>query len=297
MLAALAALVAGCENAPPAPAPPAPAPPLPPPAAPPAAPVDAAPVDAAPVEAAPAAKLGRSWCDEIYAPFAAQVAGKYPFEPTGPDLPLSVLTEWFAHGKGRFRTFFDDAAAAEVSLDAQLPAFLDQLADIGVVMFPPGASAPKFEFDVSIDGTPGVSEITLTVDGASVSYRNGPQTWRPMSWPGTAGEPGASITAKGLGKHADVVRSGEWGFWRLLAAASLSGMAGQQVYRVKWDLSGEGIGVVTIQVRPRRDETPLFGVPGRGTRSYLGLFQPFRVPSSIVAGHACSPASKAAPSP
>jgi type VI secretion system protein ImpL len=168
-----------------------------------------------------------------------------------------------------------------------LPSFLTQFADIGTVMFPPGADKPKFEFEVQIDGTPGVSEITLTVDGQKVTYRNGPQSWSPMVWPGAEGDPGASIKAKGLGKNGDVVRKGDWGLWRLLAEATVTGTAGQQVYSIKWDLTDQQVGVITIRLRPKRAEAPLFGVPSRGVRKYLELFSSLRVPKSIVTGHVC----------
>jgi type VI secretion system protein ImpL len=194
-------------------------------------------------------------------------------------------------------TITDAGQAATISYNSVLPGFLTQFADIGTVMFPPGADKPKFEFEVQIDGTPGVSEITLTVDGQKVTYRNGPQQWSPLVWPGAEGDPGASIKAKGLGKAGDVIRKGDWGLWKLLAEATVTGTAGQQVYSIKWDLNDQQVGVITIRLRPKRAETPLFGVPSRGVRNYLGLFTSLRVPKSIVTGHACQAAAGDAPPP
>jgi type VI secretion system protein ImpL len=108
-----------------------------------------------------------------------------------------------------------------------------------------------------------------------------------MTWPGT-GTPGASIQTKGLGKNGDVTQAGDWGFWRLLQEATVSGAAGQQVYSIKWDLSNQQLGVITIRLRPKRHETPLFGVPSRGTSKYLGLFNALTVPTSIVSGYSCN---------
>ena len=257
------------------------------------------------VEGGQAAGLGGSWCSSVYVPFAEQVASKYPFNPRGYDLPIGEFSAWFAPEKGPVWEFYnaslatrikrsgnsfritDSGAAATISYNSQLPGFLTHYGDIGAVMFPPGADAPKFEFEIQIDGTAGVSEITLTVDGQKVSYRNGPQSWKPMVWPGAEGDPGASIKAKGLGKNGDVVRKGEWGLWRLLSEATVTGTAGQQVYSIKWDLSDQQVGVITIRLRPKRAETPLFGVPSRGSRKYLALFDTLKVPRSIVSGHSC----------
>src|SRR5690606_5949534 len=182
------------------------------------------------VEGGQAAGLGSSWCAAVYLPFDEQVRDKDPFNQKGYDLPIGEFSKWFSPEQGAMWEFYNAAlasriqksgntysivnagAASTVTFNAQLPGFINDVADIGTVMFPPGANAPKFEFEVQIDGTPGVSEITLTVDGQEVSYRNGPQSWKPMSWPGTEGTPGASIKAKGLGKNGDVVRKGDWGF-------------------------------------------------------------------------------------
>ncbi len=252
-----------------------------------------------------ASGTGASWCASVYEPFSQQVGDKYPFNPKGYDLPIGEFTAWFAPDQGPVWEFYTNALAggiersgsafrvanrgkaSQLEYNSQLPDFLTQYADIGAVMFPPGSDKPKFEFEVQIDGTPGVSETTLEVDGQKVSYRNGPQQWTPMVWPGTEGDPGASIKAKGLGKNGDVVRKGDWGFWRLLAEATVTGSAGQQVYSIKWDLTDQQVGVITIRLRPKRTETPLFGLPARGVRKYLGLFSTLRVPRSVVVGYSC----------
>jgi type VI secretion system protein ImpL len=254
------------------------------------------------------AGLDRSWCSAVYQPFAEQVAGKYPFDKRGYDLPLAEFTAWFGPEQGPVWEFYaaslanriernassfrmvDAGAGSTIDFNSRLPAFFTRYADLGAVMFPPGSSTPRFEFEVQIDGTPGVSEIILTVDGQQLSYRNGPQQWKPLVWPGTAGDPGASIRAKGLGKNGEVVRAGEWGLWRLLGEAKIRGAAGQQVYSVAWDLGDQQVGVITIRLRPKRAETPLFGVPARGSRTYLGLFEGLEIPRTLVSDHACAAA-------
>ena len=251
------------------------------------------------------AGLAGSWCSAVYQPFREQVAGKYPFDPRGYDLPLAELSAWFGPEQGPVWSFYstslagriarngsrfelvDAGAASTVAYASRVPGFLTHYADVGTVLFPPGSREPRFEFEVQIDGTPGVSEILLVVDGQRLSYRNGPQQWTALVWPGPDGDPGASIRAKGVGKQGEVVRAGEWGLWRLLGEASIRGGAGQQVYTVAWDLSDQQVGVVTVRIRPKRAETPLFGVPARGTREYLGLFDALEVPRAIVAGHTC----------
>ncbi len=262
------------------------------------------------VEGGQRAGVGASWCSAVYQPFSEQVANKYPFNPKGYDLPIGEFAAWFAPDQGPVWDFYNASLAARIQrngsafritsagkaatieYNSQLPEFLTQFADIGSVMFPPGSDKPKFEFDVQIDGTTGVSEIIFEVDGQKVSYKNGPQQWKPMVWPGAEGSPRASIKAKGLGKNGEVVRDGDWGLWKLLAEATVSGSAGQQVYSIKWDLSDQQVGIITIRLRPKRNETPLFGLPSRGVRKYLGLFTSLRVPKSVVVGYACQASSE-----
>lgn len=263
------------------------------------------------VEGGEARGLGGSWCSTVYFPWQESVAGKYPFNPKGYDMPMSEFSNWFKPDAGPIWEFYKLSLAARIvkngnvfsiapggssslTYNSRVPPFLTDVGDIGSIMFPPGSDKPKFEFEVQIDGTPGVSDITLTVDGAKFTYRGGPQKWERMVWPGE-GDPGAKISAKGLGnKSGDVNKSGEWGFWRLLGEATVTGSAGQQVYSIKWDLEDQGIGVLTIRLKPVRAETPLFGVPSRGSKNYLGLFAATSAPRSVVSGHACE-TSEAAP--
>lgn len=266
------------------------------------------------VEGGEAAGIHLSWCQQVYVPWQEQVATKYPFDPKGYDMPLSEFSNWFKPDAGPIWEYYKLAlnsrivkngnvfniapgGSSTITYNPRLPPFLTDVGDIGSVIYPPGADKPKFEYEVQIDGTPGVSEITLTVDGAKFSYRGGPQKWERMTWPGE-GDPGGKISAKGLGgKSGDVNKAGEWGFWRLLGEATVTGSAGQQVYSIKWDLEDQGIGVITIRLKPVRAETPLFGVPSRGSKDYLGLFSNVEVPRSVVSGRACETTEGAAPPP
>jgi type VI secretion system protein ImpL len=256
------------------------------------------------VEGGEADGIHLSWCQQVYTPWQEQVASKYPFDPKGYDMPLSEFSNWFKPDAGPIWEYYKLAlnsrivkngnvfniapgGSSTITYNARLPPFLTDVGDVGAVIYPPGADKPKFEFEVQIDGTPGVSEITLTVDGAKFTYRGGPQKWERMTWPGE-GDPQGKISAKGAGgKSGDVNKAGEWGFWRLLGEATVTGSAGQQVYSIKWDLEDQGIGVITIRLKPVRAETPLFGVPSRGSKEYLGLFSDLEVPRSVVSGRAC----------
>ena len=253
--------------------------------------------------------LGVSWCNTVYFPLREQVVHSYPFNPQGYDLPIQEFAAWFAPRKGPLWQYYEASLypeivrksgsegkyvitgryePGEVTYNAKLPGFLTEVADIGMVLFPSDSEFPRFEFEIQIDGTTGISETIFTVDGQKVTYRHGPQSWTPVVWPGSEGDPGASIRTKGSGKSGDIVRKGDWGLWHLLGEAKIIGDAADQVYSVKWDMTDQGIGIITIRLRPKYPATPLFGVPGRGHEDYLGMFTSFSVPKSVVNGYACS---------
>ena len=47
------------------------------------------------------------------------------------------------------------------------------------------------KFELQPVPTPGLSEITIEIDGQQLRYRNGPQAWTTFSWPSAANQPNA----------------------------------------------------------------------------------------------------------
>ena len=174
-------------------------------------------------------EVNRVWDAQVYGPFQRTLAGKYPFDAGsrveagpqeiakvfGPDGavakfageslgPLVVRRgdvieprKWAEIGV-RLRPDFTQGFAAWV-------AQLDAASGGGgggssIAAAPgPGGAAPvvlspdQTQFQVLPQGSPGLSEYTLVIDGQTLRYRNDRAEWLSMVWPNRAGVAGARL--------------------------------------------------------------------------------------------------------
>jgi type VI secretion system protein ImpL len=242
----------------------------------------------------------KKWCNEVVASFERTVSGGYPFNPNGHDVALADFKAFFEPADGELWAYYDKALKNAIPLKGNrfeladlgssggkyrqnVASFLNAANEVSQVMFPRGAEGAEVEFDVMIEGAPGIKEIVLTVDGEKVKYRNGPQVWGTLTWPGE-GTPGASIEAHGFGKRADLESEGEWGFFRLLEQGKVKQLPGTRLFIAQWDFRDEGAGLIQIKFRPKRADTPFFGYGGR--RSFMSIFRTKHlvVPRSVMFG-------------
>jgi type VI secretion system protein ImpL len=161
--------------------------------------------------------------------------------------------------------------------------FLNAANEVTTTTFQRGEESAHIEFDVLIQGAPGIKEIALTVDGEKIRYRNGPEVWGTLTWPGE-GTPGAMVEAHGFGKDADLQREGEWGLFRLLEAGQVKKLEGTRVFVVQWDFRDEGAGLINMKIRPKRVDTPFFGFGS--SRAFMSIFRTshLNVPRAVMMG-------------
>jgi type VI secretion system protein ImpL len=225
-----------------------------------------------------AAAVGNAFCAAVVAPFSASLAGRYPFAPQGDDAPLDEVAQFYRPG-GTLWSHYDAALASiaprtgsrfglAARLDrgggapygSRLPTFLERSQAITSGLFPPGASEPRIELDVRIHPTPGAASVRLSIGGAVVDYRNGPETWTRVVWPGETPGGGAQLevqSARGLSER--ITQSGEWGLFRLVEAATqIDARPGERTRTARWHLPGHDVDVI-VDLRPVRSECALFG--------------------------------------
>jgi type VI secretion system protein ImpL len=165
--------------------------------------------------------------------------------------------------------------------------FLTRAAAVTRAAFPAGASTPAARFSIQIQGTAGVAETIVDVDGQKVSYRNGPLEWKPLTWPGGGGRPGASIKLRGAGLNEELAGEGEWGLFRLLDRARLEAGASPSGFVAAWKLQSRP-GEVKIAFKPVQRSNPFLG------EERPALFPAFRArdlfpPRTIAKGQECTP--------
>ncbi len=202
-------------------------------------------------------RLDGLWKTRIAETYRRDVESRFPFNPNGQDLPLSMLAQYLKPGDGSLWAFYEaelkmfltpseNQWAASTLIGAQVdfaPGFLEFLGRANAVrqaLYGSGGADPTITFDLTPEPTPGMTESLLDIDGQKLLYRNERALPQPFTWPGKSGSPQAkisiSITSSGERPGIPTI-DGEWAFFRLLGRASVAPQS-QTAYGVTWSLPG-----------------------------------------------------------
>ncbi|HEY8428494.1 MAG TPA: type VI secretion system membrane subunit TssM, partial [Sandaracinaceae bacterium] len=246
------------------------------------------------VARAQAAGAARSWCVEVYTPYSRNIAGGYPLDVGGHDIPLADFAAFYAPRTGTLWAFYDEVLDRRIRREGdqfvfatnlgqgagnayrtQLLQYLARAQDITSTFFPPGADGPMVQFDVRIRPSVRVATQEFCSGGQCYEYHNGPERWIRFTWPGENPVAGASIEIRGEGGiHERIEQSGEWGLFRLLEQGTVTSTSrGRRVFTMTWRLRDHQVDV-SIDFRPVRGDAPFFGVAGRERNP--PLLQPLR---------------------
>lgn len=253
--------------------------------------------------------LTKAWCDEVVKPWK-KLSSRYPFDPKKGDLAMADFAAYFQPETGHVWKFYGTllssrvpkrsdgyaietkGAKASSAINPKIADFLDRAQDVTTVMFPAGAEGVQFEFDVQIQGARKnvgtVSVTELNIDGTLIQYKNGPFEWKAVTWPGKDKQ--GHLSARGMGTKGEVgPHEGEWGLFRLLEAGTATGDASKDTFKFEWDIRDQDAGIITVLIRPKLDDTPIYGTRARG----VDFMQVFRHPDLapprqiIVGGPTC----------
>lgn len=231
-----------------------------------------------------ASAVAASFCASVTSPFAASLAGHYPFSAEGHDAALADFTAFYRPGSGTVWSFYDAslttiaprsgsrfaierrlAHGGRSPYGTSLPLFLQRSSSITSAFFAPGATEPRVELDLRVHPTAGAASVRFSVGGTTIDYRNGPETWSRVVWPGDSPAAGASLevlNARGMQER--LRETGEWGLFRLVEAATeIDSAPGERTHTLRWHLPGHDVDVV-VDVRSVRAESPFFGSDRRG---------------------------------
>jgi type VI secretion system protein ImpL len=220
------------------------------------------------------------WCEAVVAPFE-ELRKKFPFVDGGKDADLGAVAQFFQPGKGAVWGHYEGFLRKDVVRVGQhyrlkeggasaayahdIGPFLDRVQDITDLLFPAGSAQPSVPLEVRLKPTPNVTKIVLDVDGQSLTYRNEPERWIALRWPGEK-HTGASIRAFGRRGEELIPSEGEWGLMHLLDQAKV--VKTDELLSATWKL--------------KTSETELH-VDVRPSRLYH-LFKGFTVPKAIANG-------------
>lgn len=242
--------------------------------------------------------LHAEWCAAIVRPLEQTVSTRYPFRADARlDARLDDLTRLLHPQSGELARFRDArlgglvtvqgdlvrardlGAGAALHLHPRALALLDAAHQLGLLLFP--GDAPGLVADVTMSCDTAVHEVRLVVDGVAHTYTCSIDQAKQIAWPGAADPRGAALIALGpAGRRGELPALGEFGLFRLLERSRPEGRPGN--FRVVFDLSRQGLGVLEVGVRPR----PLRGgdlFHGRGDLEFLA---PFRAAALVDPPHA-----------
>jgi type VI secretion system protein ImpL len=200
-------------------------------------------------------EVNRVWEAQVRAPFERALAAKYPFDPHsrieasegeigkvfGPGGTIAKFAVEtlgpLVHRRGDIvepRRWAEVGIRLRTAFVAGLPAWVAPMTGMpgatiagGGSTASPGAANPSVNseqsiFQVQPQGSPGISEFTLVIDGQSLRYRNAIPEWVSMVWPNPAGTPGVRINAvTDDGQSIEMLNEpGTSGLQRMLEAAA-----------------------------------------------------------------------------
>jgi type VI secretion system protein ImpL len=247
------------------------------------------------VDGAQGAQLNDRWRTEVWEPYRRMVS-KYPFVASSAyEVPMADFAEFFRPNNGTLWAFYEEMLAARLLRSGtrfsprpseQRSGFrgdffgcLAAAQNISDAVFRDDTTEPSVPFGVKMQAVGAdVSEITLRVDGQSLVYRNEPERWLSMRWPGKDGPPGAAIQVRGSNFKDEIRRPGEFAFIRLLAEGGAKPVApGATELEASWDLHN-GATRVTIQFRPPASKHPFL----------RGFFATLQCPPAVISSSANS---------
>ena len=228
------------------------------------------------------AAVGASWETTVWTKWHDKLEGRYPFVASPTEASLSDFLDFFGPGDGVLWSFYDESLKATLDRNGSsfvpsrrfrssvgyTPDFLDTCLKRGdaitKVLFAPKSDHAEVAFQVNLHSvSPTIGEVTFEVDGASNTYRNEPERWLSITWPGKAPH-GALLRVRGAGGlNEEIARPTDFGLFRLLDAAEIKpGRAGGKAdgsptLVATWPLQAADGAFVSMDLRPARNENPL----------------------------------------
>ncbi|WP_322092495.1 type VI secretion system membrane subunit TssM [Paraburkholderia bannensis] len=189
-------------------------------------------------------EVNKVWNAQVYQPFQASLASKYPFAGTakveagaseiagmfGPDGAISKFVSTtlgpLAVRRGdtlTARTWGDMGLALTPDFTGGFARWVAPLAG-GAAGASGGSTEPQTVFQILPQPSTGTTEYTIAIDGQQLRYRNTPPQWTNFVWPNPNGSPGATLSATTFdGRTIQLVNEpGRYGLEKLINSAQRS---------------------------------------------------------------------------
>lgn len=184
------------------------------------------------------------------------IAGRYPFSAKGHDVAPNDFARFFGPQQ-MMEQFFDRELAALVDRSGTQLRFkpgidgrqgqssrylrsFEQAAVIRDVFFMAGQSQPRFQLAVRVvDMDASINQMSLDIDGQTLTYAHGPSLTSTVTWPGERGSHQVQLSLMPLQGRSSMSAQGPWALHRLLdAAVALEKGPSPEITLARYDLDG-----------------------------------------------------------
>jgi type VI secretion system protein ImpL len=201
--------------------------------------------------------LQTQWQTLVLNNYQQTLSNKFPFSQTGDDADRESVSHFFNKTNGILWQFINQNLMpylqqtsngwetrkwleVGVNFSPEFLIALNQVKSISEGFFSENPEEAKFTFEVYPEPTPGLREISLSINGQSYRYRNEPQEWQKMHWPGEDNNDVTSlsvITAKEESVGTLQIES-LWGLFKLLKQATLTDDKNSAIL-ASWNIKAE----------------------------------------------------------
>ena len=206
--------------------------------------------------------LNERWQRDVYQPYSATLAGRYPLSASTREVPIAEFEAFFRPGTGTLDRFVEEVVGQMGGLDSPaVPrALRDAVSDarrIQTGLFAGEALALRFEMQPEVPetapGAPAPGQLYVELAGTSLSYGMGSRRpWTAVEWPGGARSTVRVTTRSGT--LPPVQSEGDWSLFRTLDRASVDARSSTE-FVARWPLE-RGV-TARVNLRARSAANPL----------------------------------------
>lgn len=251
------------------------------------------------------AEVNKTWQAQVYQPFQAKLAGKYPFTSDSKIEANNAEIATVFGADGAIAKFVNTAmgplvvrrgdtlapktwANMGITLSPQLTTNFAQWISpqgVGGAAGTPGSVESQTVFQIQPLPASGTVEYTVEIDGQQLRYRNTQSQWMNFTWPNAQGTPGAKISAVTFdGRTVEVVNfPGRFGLEKLINAASRKRKE-DGIFELTWTGNGASVSVdLKVISSPQVSGATTGAAPSTG--AHTGL-RNLKLPDTITGGSA-----------
>ncbi|NMR26350.1 type VI secretion system membrane subunit TssM [Pseudoalteromonas sp. NEC-BIFX-2020_015] len=209
-------------------------------------------------------QLNEEWENQVYTMYNNSIAGKYPFNLTGPDAAIADVSEFLNSETGILWNFINHQLkpfmkvrrgvweeklwnGVGIGLNKELLDGLTRANKVTRSLFTSGSDAAGFNFQMMPVPQKGIRETYLGFSAQGYRYRNEPEEWRNFSWPGRgAAEKAVLYGLDNKGNRISIEQEGPWALLKVLNNADVKWVKGTE-FIATWDLKDKSDNALTVQ--------------------------------------------------